>query len=1374
MKDLSQSSVLLLAGILVSSAFAAVKPLSAPLELDGRLDEQAWKDAAWEGPFVRMETRTTQKVTAQTEFALLADAKNLYVGIRCFEPEMKKCFPKNRSANMVDVLFAPGGNTFDFYHFIFRYAEDRAVHTSFLSEGGNIQPDRYIPDLTVKSAEMEGGWSLEIAFPLSAFYMTRNRQWSETWLMNVCRQRVANDESGYSTEYSSWAPIFARFREPKRMKPMAGFPRRAPADDVAILDLNATVSACRADGLVGEATMKIVVAESGEYELSSPNLETTRLVLNAGENRAKAACRFADNGRHYAKLTLTRVKTGETYSRTYPFRIDFSEVRVRLTTPAYRDNFYPGQCADRVKGTVLSAVKGEVAVTLEGPGFPTRTATLPEGGGPIDFDTKGFRDGEATLTVVAEGKTSKTRILKLAPTGHDMAWVENGHIVLNGRQILPRRLYAHGYHGGEAFAEGRFKANLDRLCLTREVRTGGGLYKDEDEARQDRKPSKAALEYIEKQVAKNKDKDFTAYYIADEPECRNVSPIYLRHIYEYVKKIDPYHVVLMSTRGGAQFLECADWLETHPYINPHDDGKGNRVYSDPPARIGNYLDAFQAWDRPDKCIGFLPTLFSYRYQSYLNDYPTFDEYVMHTWAAMMHGGKSLNPYAYHDIGDRPGLFEGACYTFSSFAALEDIVLNGKRTWLVNSDTAKCVRYDLPDESMLVLVNPTLKPQTATVKGIGAKYREFRGTRTWSGDTTFDLKPCETIVATTKRHDEGLPTFAEAKAFADRLEAERLGRDNQLLEKHAEISFTLSGASISGHELVDGVRDVYACRKDWQDETNLDLAFREARSFRVVRVFGDWTFDPAVSVWQDGAWRELEPVTTEKVKYGITYGFGDVVRTDRVRISFRPPKGRKAGRNLVELYEVELGRLAGGSSARPLKPTVVFTTPGSPVARALSDGASLGLAPTVLGTDEASYAAALKDGGHHLFVFHIADPADAAVYADRVARLRQANPRAQAAFLLDVADPAPFKALCGRASVHNLDLRDEEIAHGDPVRHVRAYVKYIAKGEGGVDYARLRDDPERKRREARTQRLHDAKWGVFNHYLGNAKMTAEEWNRRVDSFDVKRLADQLEACGAKFYFITLMQGWRWMCAPNATFDRIGGIGPGEACARRDLPMELADELRKRGIDLYLYYTGDGPYKDRELGKRFGFTQARYFGVNETFVRNWAAVLEEYAVRYGDKVKGWWIDGCYGEKSFCYTDDLLDPYAAAVRKGSPTAVFAMNDGVKPYYTKHYRDEDFTCGEFDSFYCVPKSRFIDGAQAFALIPLGRDKDDPEAAAWGATGCKQAPEFVANYVKMVNDRGGVIAIDVHVEPDGAWDPEQFEALKLVGRTTGTLTAVR
>ncbi len=60
-------------------------------------------------------------------------------------------------------------------------------------------------------------------------------------------------------------------------------------------------------------------------------------------------------------------------------------------------------------------------------------------------------------------------------------------------------------------------------------------------------------------------------------------------------------------------------------------------------------------------------------------------------------------------------------------------------------------------------------------------------------------------------------------------------------------------------------------------------------------------------------------------------------------------------------------------------------------------------------------------------------------------------------------------------------------------------------------------------------------------------------------------------------------------------RIGGTRPGEACSVRDLPLELSHELARRGIDLYLYYTGDGPYLDAEIGSRFGFTEPRFLGV-----------------------------------------------------------------------------------------------------------------------------------------------------------------------------------
>ena len=56
---------------------------------------------------------------------------------------------------------------------------------------------------------------------------------------------------------------------------------------------------------------------------------------------------------------------------------------------------------------------------------------------------------------------------------------------------------------------------------------------------------------------------------------------------------------------------------------------------------------------------------------------------------------------------------------------------------------------------------------------------------------------------------------------------------------------------------------------------------------------------------------------------------------------------------------------------------------------------------------------------------------------------------------------------------------------------------------------------------------NARWGVFVHYLADfasnsqvPSIDVEDWNARIDGFDVKGLADQLEEIGAGYFFITL--------------------------------------------------------------------------------------------------------------------------------------------------------------------------------------------------------------------------------------------------------------
>ena len=892
-------------GLLARGA-GVTKTETAPV-VDGRLDEACWAAAEWNGGFVKLANRVIDReVEAQTSFAVLADSRAVYVAIKCYEREMAalKARPAGSlyGCDNVELFLSPRGDGFDYYQFVVAFNPNSGVggvETRYASEGGNITPDPYGPEWSFARGETADGWCVEIAIPFSSFYMTRNVEWRDTWCVNVARQRGVG-----KGELTTWSPLQTKFGEPDRFRKIGGFPKRSDADDVGITDAVVEMTGRKDGQLTGTLSFAATVAVDGEYEVSSPFASTTTVRLKPGVNAVRVPCAYSANGRFATKISLKRKATGEAYSRTYPVVVDFEDVRLKLTSPEYRDNFYPGQDSSRVRGRVATACDGEVVVTLSGPGFPKREARLPKGGGEIDFDTSGFQDGTAVLSVAAGEVTKDFKIRKLAKTGRRMSWISKGRLVVDGKPVLRRGIYATGYMGGMAFAE-KFDADK-RLFLSPEVTWGGTLEPgrvikglEGREARKDIVPCKEYFDKIDAMIEKSKEKDIVYWYISDEPECRGLSQIYLRHIYEHMKEKDPYHVILTATRAGKQYLDCADWFETHPYINPRDDGRGNRILDRPMHAIGGFIDAFDAQNHPDKCVGFLPTMFAYRYASILNDYPTFPEYVCHVWAAMMRGAKTLWPYAYHDMGDRASLYEGNRYVNSTFAALDDFILDGRRTTLLKTKDAECVRWDMENgESMFAFANFTNRRlDMALPKGLeDRKWRPFRGQ--WAEGRA--LEPYEVVVGTTDERGAGLETYAETQKLVDGLEYERTHRDNQILEKYLSAEAVASSGKIRLYKLIDGTRDVIGWlgkgKSLWAEFSFAGNPVRFSR----VRVYGSGLDGMKVSICNGGEWKELEPKEVKSEKYMRELDFGTVESAEKMRLSFSAAT--------VELYELEIPRV----------------------------------------------------------------------------------------------------------------------------------------------------------------------------------------------------------------------------------------------------------------------------------------------------------------------------------------------------------------------------------------------------------------------------------------------------------------------------------
>ena len=897
--------------LVLAAAFnvlAVTKATVAPV-IDGKLDDACWRDAKWESDFRRLAAYAkVEGAVPETKFAFAADEHNLYFAARCVEEDIEKVRAHKVVpvwfGNNVEIFLSPSGRTDDFYHFALSPNTDRVL-ASYYAESGGIQPDPYSPAWQHACVFDGNGWTAELAIPFSAFYMTRNADWSGTWIANVART--------FQRPYTlaSWAPLEIGFHEPQNFRKVGGIPMRPASDDLAVRTATAEMEGSAADGIRGMLRLDAFAALAGEYEVETSSGAKEKVVLKSGDNIVSVPCVYKGNGRFPTHIVLRNLATGTVFERDYPVVVDYRPIRVKFTVPQYRDNFYPGQCTDEVKGRLTVAGGAKAKLTFEGPGFATRTAEI-DGEGDFAFDTKGFEKGEAWLTVETGELKERFRVRNLPETGHRMIWIENGNLMVNGKPRIRRNIYAERFSVGREMNR-KLDRDLESFALTRDfgavtieiVRLDPGKFKAEaKEATRDAMPCAEFMRKVEEVYEKNKDRDFGCYYIADEPECRGLSPIWLRHVYERIAELDPYHPVFLSSRAGRMYTECADWFETHPYLNCGWTADGRRRYGNHPKDVGRFIEAFGLADRPDKCVGFLPTCFAYRWSSFVNDYPTFDEYVLHLWCGLMHGAQSLYPYAGHDIGDRPSTYNGVRYGFQSVAALEDFLTVAKRTKLTTPADTEAMLFELPDgEKLLVVANYTDRPQTVRLDGVSGSFREFRGNRIFNHE--ISLRPLETFVSTTKPRDEGLEPLAAVRARVDREEAARKGRDNQLRGRYETTEFKSNlKSSHSGkyYKLIDGTLDVLARMARGAEPTWMEIECKDyAPTFDRLLVWGDGVKEVRASVFADGAWTPLDAkVTHDGLKTELVF---DGRRTaNRFRLDFPADKKHPVD---FELYEIEI-------------------------------------------------------------------------------------------------------------------------------------------------------------------------------------------------------------------------------------------------------------------------------------------------------------------------------------------------------------------------------------------------------------------------------------------------------------------------------------
>jgi hypothetical protein len=305
---------------------------------------------------------------------------------------------------------------------------------------------------------------------------------------------------------------------------------------------------------------------------------------------------------------------------------------------------------------------------------------------------------------------------------------------------------------------------------------------------------------------------------------------------------------------------------------------------------------------------------------------------------------------------------------------------------------------------------------------------------------------------------------------------------------------------------------------------------------------------------------------------------------------------------------------------------------------------------------------------------------------------------------------------------------------------------------------------------KTAWMKQARCGVMTHYLADwiargskETMSIEKWNELVDHFDTEGLAEQIKSVGAGYHILTIGQNSGYYLAPNATYDRLVGIQPSK-CSRRDLVADMYESLHKRKIKLIVYLPAGAPGGDAIARKALEWQSGEQR--NREFQLKWEQVIREWSARWGNKVAGWWFDGCYWPNTMYRSVEPPNfaSFAAAARAGNPDSVVAFNPGVVDRVLSVTPCEDYTAGEIEQLDRLMIRRAVngkvDGAQIHLLSYLGER--------WGTGSPRFSEGQVVAWSRKIADSGGVITWDVPVQRNGLISSPFIEQLTAVGKALG------
>jgi len=191
---------------------------SEPPQIDGRLNEAAWKAARWTDDFADIEGDAKPKPRFRTRAKMLWDDDYFYVAAELEEPHVWGTLTNHDAVifhdNDFEVFIDPDGDNHEYYEF-----EINALNTGWdlflkkpYKDGGPAMNEWEIPGLKTavhvrgspnNASDKDAGWTVEVAFPWKALAEYAHRaappRDGDQWRVNFSRVEWVMEivEGGY-------------------------------------------------------------------------------------------------------------------------------------------------------------------------------------------------------------------------------------------------------------------------------------------------------------------------------------------------------------------------------------------------------------------------------------------------------------------------------------------------------------------------------------------------------------------------------------------------------------------------------------------------------------------------------------------------------------------------------------------------------------------------------------------------------------------------------------------------------------------------------------------------------------------------------------------------------------------------------------------------------------------------------------------------------------------------------------------------------------------------------------------------------------------------------------------------------------------------